>query len=95
METSYKSLLIFTIFYLTILTHHHGESANILAIFPTQMKSHFIVGQQLLKELALSGHDVTVICPFKVKNPPKTYHEIITTIPNESYEGTTVTFNDT
>lgn len=78
--------LYFTIF-LTSLTIHHGESANILAIFPTQMKSHFIVGQQLLKELAISGHEVTVICPFKVKNPPKSYHEIITTIPNESFEG--------
>lgn len=76
----------FTIF-LTIVKIHHGDAANILAVFPTQMKSHFMVGQQLLKELALAGHDVTVICPFKIKNPPKTYHEVTTSIPNESYEG--------
>lgn len=79
--------MIFSCIIIIVLFSKNAESANILAVFPTQMKSHFIVGQQLLKELALAGHDVTVICPFKIKNPPKSYHEITTTIPNESYEG--------
>lgn len=69
-----------------LLLNNTIQSIKILAIFPTQMKSHFIVGQVLLKELALSGHDVTVISPFKIKNPPKTYREITTIIPNQSYE---------
>ncbi|XP_063705049.1 UDP-glycosyltransferase UGT5-like [Culicoides brevitarsis] len=77
-------LTIITIF-LSFFVFHHGDAANILAVFPTQMKSHFIVGKHLLKELALAGHDVTVICPFKIKNPPKTYHEITTTIPDQSF----------
>uniref|UniRef100_A0A336K257 UDP-glucuronosyltransferase n=1 Tax=Culicoides sonorensis TaxID=179676 RepID=A0A336K257_CULSO len=80
------SNFLFKLFFLFIYSVNVLEADRILAVFPTQMKSHFLVGQHLLKELAKSGHEVTVISPFKIKDPPKTYHEITTTIPNEAYE---------
>uniref|UniRef100_A0A336M1J6 UDP-glucuronosyltransferase n=1 Tax=Culicoides sonorensis TaxID=179676 RepID=A0A336M1J6_CULSO len=52
------------------------ESAKILAVFPTQAKSHYIVSQRLLFELAKSGHEVTVITLIETKNVPKGYKEI-------------------
>lgn len=53
-----------------------AESANILAIFPTQAKSHYIVTQRLLFELVKSGHEVTVITLVPTKTLPKGYTEI-------------------
>ncbi|KAL3268644.1 hypothetical protein HHI36_007748 [Cryptolaemus montrouzieri] len=51
------------------------ESARILGIFPTPSKSHYALGNVLLKELARRGHEVTMISPFEEKHPP----------PNSSY----------
>uniref|UniRef100_A0A1Y9H2G0 UDP-glucuronosyltransferase n=1 Tax=Anopheles dirus TaxID=7168 RepID=A0A1Y9H2G0_9DIPT len=39
-------------------------------------KSHWILGSALMKELAMDGHEVTVISPFTLKNAPKTYRHV-------------------
>uniref|UniRef100_A0A182IX03 Aldehyde oxidase n=1 Tax=Anopheles atroparvus TaxID=41427 RepID=A0A182IX03_ANOAO len=52
------------------------EAAKILSIFPTMSKSHWILGSALMKELALDGHDVTVISPFRLSNPPENYRHV-------------------
>lgn len=44
-------------------------SYNILGIFPTMSKSHYIAGGALMKGLAAAGHNVTVISPFPQKTP--------------------------
>lgn len=52
------------------------RSLNILGIFPYHGKSHFIVFQVFLRELANRDHNVTVISHFPSEVPPKNYHDI-------------------
>lgn len=52
------------------------SALNILAIFPYQGKSHFLVFRVYLRELANRGHNVTVISHFPEEKPPKNYHDI-------------------
>lgn len=42
---------------------------KILVALPTTFKSHYQFGSELAKRLALEGHEVTVVSPFK---QPKT-----------------------
>lgn len=51
---------------------------KILGIFPTDAPSHYVLGSRLMKALAEKGHEVTIIAPFKEKNPPRGYREITT-----------------
>ncbi|KAJ9601564.1 hypothetical protein L9F63_000307 [Diploptera punctata] len=52
------------------------EAAKILTIFPFQSRSHMIMGSALAKELAESGHDVTMISHFPEKNKIPNYTDI-------------------
>jgi len=54
----------------------HCLSANILAFLPTFARSHYGGFQPLLKELAVRGHNVTVLSHFALNNPPPNYHHI-------------------
>ncbi|XP_052871728.1 UDP-glycosyltransferase UGT5-like [Anopheles cruzii] len=63
-----------------------AESAKILSIFPTTSKSHWILGSALMKELALDGHEVTVISPFPLKNAPKTYRHLDVTFNSRIFD---------
>lgn len=65
-----------SIFVLLISNIDSSSSANILAIVPLPSKSHWIFSRPLLLELVKSGHNVTIISPYPVKNPPKNYHDI-------------------
>lgn len=51
-------------------------SANILAFLPTFAKSHYGAFQPMLKELAVRGHNITVLSHFSLKDPPPNYHHI-------------------
>lgn len=51
-------------------------SSNILAFLPTKARSHYGAFEPLLRELAVRGHNVTVLSPFSMKNPPLSYHHI-------------------
>lgn len=56
-----------------------SECAKILGIFPIAAISHNILSYKLMKGLAEAGHDVTMISPYPLKDPPKngTYTDII------------------
>lgn len=54
-------------------------SARILSIFHTPSKSHQLLAQRLMLELCKSGHEVTMVSPFPVKNPPKGFRHIALT----------------
>lgn len=43
---------------------------NVLGIFPTPAKSHFLGAKVLLSGLAADGHNITVISPFSPKESP-------------------------
>lgn len=64
---------------LTILLPCFVQSARILGIFPSPGKSHFFLGQALMKALAEKGHDVTIVSAFGEKTPPKNhpYRDIV------------------
>lgn len=57
-------------------------SSNILVLLPSPSRSHLITAQALTKELALRGHEVTVVSPFPLENPPKNYHDIVLKVPD-------------
>uniref|UniRef100_A0A182LTR0 Uncharacterized protein n=1 Tax=Anopheles culicifacies TaxID=139723 RepID=A0A182LTR0_9DIPT len=59
-----------------VLLVGHAESAKIVCVFPTASKSHVLGAQALLKELALRGHEVTMVSAFPLKRPPKNYRDI-------------------
>jgi glucuronosyltransferase len=77
--------LVFLLWITSSVNFCHG--AKILAVFPTPSKSHWILGQPLMKELARAGHEVTVMSPFQAKNPPKNYRHIEMKAAEKMYEG--------
>lgn len=59
------------------------EAANILAVYTVLSPSHYVLISPLLKELALSGHNVTVLSLKQTKNLPPNYNEIFVELPQD------------
>lgn len=53
------------------------DGSKILGIFPVPSKSHYIIGEALLRGLAEKGHDVTMISPYTLDKPMKNYTDIV------------------
>ncbi|KAM3961541.1 UDP-glucosyltransferase 2-like [Aphomia sociella] len=68
--------IFITLSLLIFLQNLNVNAFNILAIFPYQGKSHFIVFKKYLQELAHRGHNVTVISYFPEQKPANNYHDI-------------------
>lgn len=66
------------IYFLSLIFAHfaQSQSLNILGVFPYQGRSHFFVFKPYLEELALRGHNVTVISYFPSEKPLQNYHDI-------------------
>lgn len=64
------------LFALLLLCVGHCWTVNILAFLPTFARSHYGAFQPLLKELAVRGHNLTVVSHFPLKDPPPNYHHI-------------------
>lgn len=58
------------------LQPQHSQAAKILALFPYPLKSHFIMFDALLVELAKRGHQLTVVNAFPKKQPVANYTEV-------------------
>jgi hypothetical protein len=52
----------------------HG--LNILAILPLSMKSHYAIGNSIVKSLLAVGHNVTSISMFEPEKPIENYRNI-------------------
>ncbi|XP_032521446.2 UDP-glucosyltransferase 2-like [Danaus plexippus] len=52
------------------------HAASILAVLPTNTKSHYAMYGRLIEALAINGHNITVITHFAMKNPPPNVDEI-------------------
>lgn len=61
---------------IVLITVNSCLSSNILAFLPTKARSHYGAFEPLLRELSVRGHNVTTLSPFKMKNPPLSYHHI-------------------
>ncbi|XP_044728495.1 UDP-glycosyltransferase UGT5-like [Chrysoperla carnea] len=53
-----------------------NNAYKILGVFASASKSHFLLGSELMKSLAASGHEVTMISSFPLKKPVKNYRDI-------------------
>ncbi|KAB0798219.1 hypothetical protein PPYR_09212 [Photinus pyralis] len=53
------------------------DSARILGVFPFPTHSHYQLGDAIFKELARTGHNVTVISPFKETEAIKNFKQIL------------------
>lgn len=71
-----RNLLVIIFFALIAIDSNGIDAYKILGIFHTGSPSHYYVGRALMKGLATDGHDVTIISPFKEKNPISNYNEV-------------------
>ena len=53
-----------------------ANTYKILGVFPMQSKSHFAIGNSVMKSLVDEGHQVTMISPFPSKKPQPNIREI-------------------
>lgn len=52
------------------------DSYNILVVFPHFGKSHFLLYEPVLRQLAFSGHNVTVVSYFPQMKPLRNYRDV-------------------
>ncbi|XP_058790423.1 uncharacterized protein LOC131663803 [Phymastichus coffea] len=87
------SIVINCILVLIFMITQRSDALRILGIFPFNMRSHFVMCEELLKGLAAKGHQVDVYSHFPLKESVKNYHDfsLLGTIPALSNN---VTFED-
>nr|CAD7203160.1 unnamed protein product [Timema douglasi] len=61
-----------------------SQGARILGLFPVPARSHIIVFEPLMKELAARGHQVTVVSAFPLDKPMENYTDIKLDMPDIS-----------
>nr|CAD7264885.1 unnamed protein product [Timema shepardi] len=61
-----------------------SQGARILGLFPVPARSHIIVFEPLMKELATRGHQVTVVSAFPLDKPMDNYTDIKLDMPDIS-----------
>ena len=71
---SIKSSVVLAVVLLSLISY--ASSYNILGVFHTTARSHYITGSALMKGLAAAGHNVTVITHFPQSKPIPNYHDI-------------------
>lgn len=71
-----RLLRVFKVLLSLLLFVSQNAASKILGIFPMPSKSHTILGTALLKELALRGHQVTMLSPFLMDNLPAKYTQV-------------------
>ncbi|XP_073973012.1 UDP-glycosyltransferase UGT4-like [Rhodnius prolixus] len=73
--TKFQNILILVTFLVT-----SGNTANILVMVPMPFVSHTMNFMPIFKELAIRGHNVTLVSPFPQKTPVANLTEIL--VPN-------------
>lgn len=61
-----KFLIIFIIFSSSLLTSN-AKTIEVLGVLPFDSRSHFVIGETIMKSLAEFFHNVTVISPYPQK----------------------------
>lgn len=54
------------------------DGFKVLGVLPFGSKSHFAIGNGIVKTLHKAGHDVTVISPYPLKKPLERYRDVST-----------------
>ncbi|KAJ6639593.1 UDP-glycosyltransferase UGT5 [Pseudolycoriella hygida] len=79
-------LLVLGLALLMFYTVPTTNSARIFGFFTTPSRSHFIIQESLMRELATRGHDVTVLTTFDQIGKPLKNYRYIKVKPNEEDE---------
>lgn len=53
-----------------------ANAYKILGVFPMQSKSHFAIGNSVMKSVVDAGHEVTMISPYPSKKPQANFRDI-------------------
>ena len=64
--------------FITSFLFVRAQCAKILGVFAAPGYSQFILGEDLMTELAKRGHQITVISPYRPKDEPPNYKTILT-----------------
>ena len=72
-----RVILVFIVTWLLCQHCEFVKPMRILAIFPTQIKSHHSAGSVLFKGLAAAGHHITIVSPHKLNKKVKNIEEIV------------------
>ena len=87
-RTLIGSITIAAVIGLLVVSVPMAEGSNILAVFTSPMISHYLTSVNLLKELARSGHMVTVITLLSAGNDfPEGYVEKIIPFDKKNHDG--------
>ncbi|XP_044018434.1 UDP-glycosyltransferase UGT4-like [Aphidius gifuensis] len=73
MKILLKTLVLY---FLMILEFDNCVGYRILAFFPLNVRSHFMMFERLAKGLARRGHQVDVVSPYPLVTPMKNYTDI-------------------
>lgn len=68
--------LLMIIIIVSAMKSEFCDGARILGIFPLSGRSHFTVGEQLMKILAKNGHQVDMISHYPQKKPVSNYNDL-------------------
>lgn len=75
-------LKMFALLAISVFFVPSSEAANIIGLYTIDMKSHYFIAQNFLKELANNGHSVTIFTGFKSNNLPPNYKEVYVEVPS-------------
>ncbi|XP_065157289.1 LOW QUALITY PROTEIN: UDP-glycosyltransferase UGT5-like [Atheta coriaria] len=68
---------LLSVLFLSVAIFGICDGSKILGIFPMPSKSHYILGEALLRGLAAKGHQVTMISPYTLDKPMKNYKDVV------------------
>lgn len=71
---STMKVLLVAIAFFALVSQIYGF--KVLGVLPFFSKSHFAIGNSILKSLHEAGHELTVISPFPLKKPLANYRDI-------------------
>jgi hypothetical protein len=75
----------FTLLIILILCSNYSTSYQILGILPFESKSHFAVGEAMMKSLAQFFHNVTVVSPYPQNQELHFFKDV--SIASEEFDG--------
>lgn len=61
------------VFFVCALFLAQADCLKLLLVFPIPAPSHYFLGNELGKNLAKLGHNVTIVAAYKENSPPPNY----------------------
>lgn len=62
--------------FLIVQVVSHASCHKILGVFPFGAKSHYVIGEAVMRALHEAGHEVTMISVYELNEPMPMYNQI-------------------